>query len=60
MIYIKRFFFLFYARIAYQFKTSELKNVENLVEQIRRECAFSYNLSHYIPGRWSLKIECGP
>ena len=31
MIYITRF--VFYARINYQFKTSELKNVEKLVEQ---------------------------
>ena len=29
-------------------------------ELIRRECAFSYNLSHYILGGWSLKIESGP
>ena len=31
VIYIKRS--LFYARIYYQFKTSELKNVEKLVKQ---------------------------
>ena len=31
MIYIKRF--LLYVRINYQFKTSELKNIEKLVEQ---------------------------
>ena len=24
------------------------------------ECAFLYNLWNYIPGRWSLKIKCGP
>ena len=32
MIYIKRFVF-YAARINYQFKISELKNLENLVEQ---------------------------
>ena len=31
VIYMRRF--LFYARINYQYKTSELKNVEKLVEQ---------------------------
>jgi len=24
------------------------------------ECAIGFNLWNYIPGRWSLKIECGP
>ena len=55
---------MFYAIINYQFKTSELKNVEMLVKQtiqalkvlmIDWECAFLYNLWNYIPGRWSLK-----
>ena len=38
---------MFYAIINYQFKTSELKNVENLVKQTVRidwEYAFLYNL----------------
>ena len=53
--------------VNYQFKTSELKNVEKLVEQLQFkplrpvrmdwECTFLYNC---IPGRWSLKIKCGP
>ena len=60
---------LFYAIINYQFKTSELKNGETLVKQTAQplkfvridwECAFLYNLWDFIPGRWSLKIECGP
>ena len=51
VIYIKRS--LFYARIFYQFKTSELKNVEKLVKQtvqaikfvrVDWECAFLYSL----------------
>jgi len=51
VIYIKRS--LFYARIYYQFKTSELKNVEKLVKQtvqalkfvrVDWECAFLYSL----------------
>ena len=53
-----------YAIINYQFKTSELKNVEKLVKQTvqalksyqnRLECAFLYNLWNYIPSRLSLK-----
>ena len=53
--------------VNYQFKTSELKNVEKLVEQLQFkplrpvrmdwECTF---LDNCIPGRWSLKIKCGP
>ena len=67
VIYIKCS--LFYAIINYQFKTSELKNGETLVKQtvqalkfvrIDWECAFLYNLWDFIPGRWSLKIECWP
>ena len=33
MVILHKAFFLFYARINYQFKTRELKNVEKLVEQ---------------------------
>ena len=50
---------MFYAIINYQFKTSELKNVQKMVKQIDQallEGAFMYNLAIYIPRRWSLKI----
>ena len=59
---------MFYAIINYQFKTSELKNVEKLVKQTVQAlrsynnrlgmCIFvkSVKIINYIPSMWSLKI----
>ena len=58
--------FVFYAKINYQFKTSELKNVEKLEWKIK-VCKLGLGMGiilctnlTYIPGRLSLKIEWGP
>ena len=60
--YIKGF--LLYAIANYQFKTSELTNVEKVVKQtvqafkrlrMEWECVFLYSLWNCVPGSWPLK-----
>ena len=69
VIYVKHC--LFHARINYQFKTSELKNVKKLVEETLQALWSCYRMDMknkhfftmceitFLVSRWSLKIECG-